>query len=554
MKKYIVKSFAALFLLVLLTACQDNAFLNQAPYSFTTPDNFYKTEADFKTALVGCYEAINTSALPGGVWVPDGTYARGLYYVLEGCSDNVVATSTNTYASGDFEKASYLPNNVNLGYFWQAYFIGIYRCNTLIEKIENSSISDLSKLQMVSEARFMRAFYYYHLASCFGGVPLMTSSTPDMKAPRADLQSVYGLIVSDLEYAYQNLKTTPTYKSGAGKWTAGAYLGTVYNYLSSCKRYSVGTSLLPKCSLNSFDWVNPDTMSVKAVKVLGDVIAQSPYVLVPTAQYSYLFRESTKFYQYQECLFLSEWSNSSSDSYSTITELFTPQGAAAYGGSNGRHLPTYNLYKSYATGDIRLKQNITGNFSTTSIKETTPDGIDYFVPATASATVGSSRYTGKFRLAVPGTYTSHTTNDCSLNYPLMRLADVKLQLAEALYFTNREAEARAIFTEIRQRVVDPTSKTTTVITLNTAYIKADFVQELLDERRRELCFESKRRIDLIRFDKTTQVIQNLPVEGSTDVQSGIKALKDNWTYSKIWLPIPQTEIDLNPNLAQNADY
>ncbi len=553
MKKYIFKSLAASFLLVLLTACQDNAFLNQAPYSFTTPDNFYKTEVEFKNALVGCYEAINTSALPGGAWVPDGTYARGLYYVLEGCSDNVVATSANTYASGDFEKASYLPNNVNLGYFWQAYYVGISRCNYVIDKIQTATISDSSKTLIVSEARFMRAFYYHHLASCFGGVPLVTTSTPDMKAPRADLQSVYRLIVSDLEYAYQNLKTTPTYKSGAGKWAAGAYLGTVYNYLASCKRYSVGVSLLPKCSLNSFEWVNADSMSVKAVAVLGDVVAQSPYVLVSTAEYSYLFREATKSYQYKECLFLSEWSDGYSDRYSTITELFTPQGAAAYGGSNGRHLPTFDLYKAYATGDIRLKQSITGAYSSSSLKETV-DKADYYVPANASATAGSSRYTGKFRLAVPGTFSNHTSSDCSLNYPLMRLADVKLQLAEALYFTNREPEARAIFTEIRQRVVDPTSKTVTVLTLNTAYNKADFVQELLDERRRELCFESKRRIDLIRFDKTTQVIQNLPVEGSADVQSGIKALKDNWTYSKIWLPIPQTEIDLNPNLVQNADY
>ena len=142
--------------------------------------------------------------------------------------------------------------------------------------------------------------------------------------------------------------------------------------------------------------------------------------------------------------------------------------------------------------------------------------------------------------------------DCSLNYPLMRLADVKLQLAEAFYFTNEEASARAILNEIRQRVVNTTK--TTLDDLNLAYQNADFVQELLDERRRELCFESKRRIDLIRFDKTTSVIQNLPVEGNTYVQAGVTTLKANWSNHKIWLPIPQTELDLNANLVQNAGY
>ena len=34
----------------------------------------------------------------------------------------------------------------------------------------------------------------------------------------------------------------------------------------------------------------------------------------------------------------------------------------------------------------------------------------------------------------------------------------------------------------------------------------------------------------------------------------IDLLKDNWRNYKIWLPVPQLEIDLNPNLEQNAVY
>lgn len=546
----IIKQLIGISLILLFYSCQDTAFLNQAPYSFTSPENNYKTENDFKMALAGCYEVLNTSQITGGIWVPDGTYARGLFYVLQGCSDEVVAT--NSAISCDFLKANYLPSNVNLLYFWQSYFVGISRCNYLLDKIATINLTPALKTQIIGETRFMRAFYYYHLTSTFGAVPLNTSSTPDIKAPRANLESLYGLIVDDLSFAYQNLPIASIYKSGASKWTAGAYLGMVYNYLASCKRYNVGAALLAENPLNSFQWVDADLVSSQAVVVLTDVANNSSYVLLPKEKYSYLFRESTKATQYEECLFLSEWSDQYSDRYASISEQLTPSGSSTYGGSYGRMLPTYDLYKSYFDGDIRREQSITGRYETTSVKETI-DKVEYWVPKNAIPLTSQLQWcTGKFRLAVPGTYSNHTINDCSLNYPLMRLADVKLQLAEALYFTNKETEARAILTEIRQRVVD--ANKTTVEDMNLAYNKANFVEELLDERRRELCFESKRRVDLIRFDKTTQVIQNMPLEGNSLVKTGLTTLKDNWSYYKIWLPIPQTELDLNADLVQNAGY
>ena len=558
MKKNIIKLIVGVFLFSVFASCEDNSLLNQAPYSTTSPENFYKTVSDFKLALNGCYEALNTSIIPGGLSAADGTYARGLFYMLEGCSDNVVVN--NSAISCDFEKGTYVSSNQNLDYLWAAYFAGISRCNYLLDKLPNAAITDSLKTQFTGEARFMRAFYYQHLAECFGAVPLNTSPTPVINAPRAPLSDIYNLIITDFDYAYKNLKTTGLNKSSTNKWTAGAYLGMVYNYLASCKRYNVGASLLTQYPLNRFDWVNADTLSIKAATVLNDVVTNSPYKLLPQAQYSYLFREGTKSYQYQECLFLSEWSDGASDRYfGSVTEGFTPCGPLTVGGSYGRHLPTNDLYKAYqiladgkTSGDIRRDWNITGRVAATSLKETV-DGKDYYIPnAAIPITSGLQWTTGKFRIAVPGTYPNHTQNDCSLNFPLMRLADVKLQLAEALYFNGNENAARSILTEIRTRVVN-TSKTS-LAALEAAYYKADFVQELLDERRRELCFECKRRVDLIRFAQTTSVIQNMIVEGNTDVKTGIGTLKSNWSDYKIWFPIPQIELDLNSNLVQNAGY
>ena len=57
------------------------------------------------------------------------------------------------------------------------------------------------------------------------------------------------------------------------------------------------------------------------------------------------------------------------------------------------------------------------------------------------------------------------------------------------------------------------------------------------------------------FGKITETIEELPSEGGpNNVIVSIDLLKDNWRNYKIWLPVPQLEIDLNPNLEQNAVY
>ena len=134
----------------------------------------------------------------------------------------------------------------------------------------------------------------------------------------------------------------------------------------------------------------------------------------------------------------------------------------------------------------------------------------------------------------------------------MRMAEVRLQYAEALYFTGDVSGARKQIDPVRERDL---AGDVSLKKLNEAYYRTDFVEELLEERGRELCYESKRKIDLIRFGRITETIEELPSEGGpNNVAVGIDLLKDNWRSYKLWLPVPQLEIDLNPNLEQNAVY
>jgi starch-binding outer membrane protein, SusD/RagB family len=553
-----LKITVILFLVLGLQSCVDS-FLNQLPKSTSAPETFYKTDADFKLALSGCYEAINTASITNVATVATGTYNYGLFYFLDGCSDVAIPFPTS-FSGIDMLRGSYLTNQPEINNFWIAFYVGISRCNYLLDYIDKSTLTSQQKTLYIGEARFLRAFYYLHLAKMFGGVPITNTSTPDPKAPRNTLQEVYTFILDDLTYANANLGTTGTFQSSANKWTAGAYLGETYNYLASCKRYNVGIALLPKCPLNDFSWVDADLYSIKARDILKSVIDGRAYTLVSRADYPKLFHEMSKVTQYKECLLMSEFAGGNSSDAMLIFYLFSPTGTT-YGGSYQRVFPTMKLYKSYesstVSADIRRDMFITGGYPTSKTTLETVDNYSYFVPSVSSGTssggVSSAWCTGKFRCVDPSSRTAISKIQCTTNYPLMRMADVHLQYAEALYFSGDETDARAQLDTIRARV------TTNLAALHNAYTKPDFVEELLDERMRELCFESKRRIDLVRFAKTTDYINGLALEGTANLQSSITTVKSYWNADhssdyKIWLPIPQLQTEINTNLVQNAGY
>lgn len=532
--------------LLMLNSCDDAAFLNKAPYSFTSPENYYQTLSDFEGAVTGCYQGINNRTLLSDD-VSYGTYNSGLQFMLSAGNDELIINSGG--GGKDYEKFAtllYTPENDAIEDFWKAYYAGIMRCNYLISKAKSVNLDDQERLDdIVGEAHFLRAFYYYHFALLFGGVPMNTEPVSSLTSPRVSLERLYTeLILPDLELAYSVLPETPSIAGRACKYSAAGYLGVIYNYLASCKRNSVGGSL--KLDLNKFDWVNEEQASSDAKMYLAEIIGK--YQLIDN--YDYLFRETTKSYQQQECLFSSEESESITEQYPNVARLFCPGGnTTVYGGGWQMHRPVYEFVLSYDSSDKRLAHNVTNVYTAKSETETI-DGVEYYVPLPSPSANYWRNCASKYRHMNPAQKVIPTWAS-GISIPLLRYADVLLQYAEAIYFSDGdEVEARQYFTPIRARsVVD----TVDVSVLNVAYYKVDFIEELLDERKRELCFESKRRIDLIRFGKMQEVIFALDPDASSN-NSRVKDLQENWADYKIWFPLPQREIDLNRNLIQNDNY
>jgi len=116
---------------------------------------------------------------------------------------------------------------------WQAKYEGIARANATINLANGSKeLSASDKTRVVAEARFLRGHYYFELKRLFNSVPYV-DETQDYgkgieKVPNSP--DIWGKIEADFKFAYDNLPETSSSAGRANKWAAGAYLGKAYLY------------------------------------------------------------------------------------------------------------------------------------------------------------------------------------------------------------------------------------------------------------------------------------------------------------------------------------
>ena len=588
--------FLIIAIAVSAVSCAKADFLNQVPFSQTSPENYYKTQQQMEMALVSCYETINTHKIPGYSFCQRGSYAQGLLYIMNAPSDDVVAAQSSNDEGLEMEWGNYVESTRCIRDFWKVFYAGINRCNIILQYIDGIEASPEIKTQFKAEARFMRAFFYYHLAWNFGGVPIVKSYASDGYEPRSALKDVYEFILADLDFARDNLADAGILGNiSANRFTADAYIGRICNYLASCKRYNVGADLVAEQPLNDFAWVDAAAMTTKAKNALKEVVEESHYILVN--DYTNLFRETTKSEQYKECLLLAEsplsgkegyWPNSFYLPSPTSNGVLTP---IVYG---GRHIPTPRGFYMYHESDRRRDHNFTGRISD-GYSTVLVDGYTYSYPnmqhkitvtdeithqqkevlhplyenerQTYLPVSGIQLCAGKVRLAAMNEV-QHTWQQSAFSFPLMRLADVYLMYAEALYFDGNEPDARVWMNKVLERAaIDDDNYTF----LKTYYHRDDFIDELLESRERELVFEFSRKWDLIRFNRIDAAIASLNEnkvverEGIVDdrylnfdstgyLRIGIPNLKQNWQHHKIWLPISEEQMGVNQSLVQNAGW
>src|SRR5690606_11833527 len=130
--------------------------------------------------------------------------------------------------------------------WWTTLYQGIRYSNVVIEKIPDIGMDNTVKERYIAEAKFLRGLYYFDLVRAFGGVPLITTTEPDLRAPRSSAEDVYALIISDLQTAIDVLPEKDEYGSAdlgrATKGAAQALLARVYLFrgdFTNAERYAM---------------------------------------------------------------------------------------------------------------------------------------------------------------------------------------------------------------------------------------------------------------------------------------------------------------------------
>jgi len=539
-----LKNYFFCIIILMSLSCED--YLDTQPFSFVSLDSFYQTPDEAEIALTGVYNILSANQVEQG-FGNNSTYSRNLMIMLNGATDEALARDNSlnpnyvVWGNGTFTGQSNFVNEA-----WVFLYSGISRANYLIERIESiEGFEDNRKNEIIAEARLLRGFYHMMLSMMHGGIPVYEFTGQDPKKERNSIEEVYSLILSDYEFAYENLGNRAAKQGRVNKWTAAGLLAKAHTYLASAKTSGLNGFI----DINSFNWVDSNQHYQSALNYTQDIIAGSGYQL--TENYDYLFRETTKQQQYEETLFAAEASTSPTvNVINIISNAFTPQGNVnVTGGGFGWYRPTDELYQIYTEGDFRRDHNLTGNMPNTNLEETI-EGVRYFVPRPLANTNVGFYCIGKYRMMDPALKTLPNWAS-SINLPILRYADILLLHAEALYFTGNEAEARNMLSQIRARSLEDD---VTLPQLNQAYLRADFVDELIEERSRELCFENWRRIDLARFNRFSQTINGMStVEGFYN-RNVVPTIQSNWRPERVWFPIPTIQLDLNENLVQNQGF
>lgn len=248
MKKIIYKGAVLLGLLSTMPSCTED-FIDRLPLDEQMSSNFYKTEEDGYKALVAVYDVLGYEATPGISWAPfltvsdmlsDDSYAGG-----QDSNDGMEEDELNMY--------NISTTNPIVHAIWVKNYVGIYRANLLLEKIEGIDASADFKKRVTAECKFLRAYFYFEQVSFFENIPLLTKtikSESDYDQPQASVDNVYTQIFTDLLDASTNLPAViPADEGGRiSQWAAKSLLGRVYLFYNGVygKELSVGSTNINK--------------------------------------------------------------------------------------------------------------------------------------------------------------------------------------------------------------------------------------------------------------------------------------------------------------------
>lgn len=476
---------------LLLGSCTD---LVQTNPNEETTDIFFQNEEDALLAINAVYNLLMSY---------NGTYGQWDFFVRDQRSDlsysnspwtDLANVSKFTFAAGyDFE--------VNYQ-TWFDQYATIARANRVIANVPEIDMNTELRARIVGEAKFLRALMYFNLVNLYGGnipMPLEPAAAEDRPEQRTP-EEVWAQIEQDLQDAQQVLpRTYGTENQGRATWGAA-------------------TALLGRTYLQQRQWS-------KAASTLGEVVNSGLYGLLDT----YIENFDAENEHHEEVVFAVQFFDDSQVANNLAGDR-TPKliGPRQIAFADGQPTEWYfeQFFKERTVEDEldpRLEATIFYN---------RPGGFHIF--GTSYDELYGDDSDQKFWKKYTTYYNDTQPFNTPINFQVIRFGDLLLEYANALNESGRTDEALEPVNRVRTRVNLPP--------LSGTLSQAEMREEIEHQIILETGMEGSRWRYLVRYDLFSKDLAAHDPE--------FQLFEEGRQY----LPIPQSEIDLNPSIEQNPGY
>lgn len=507
--KYLDITIKAVLCIILFAGTGCEKFITKKDKSNIGPDEYYTLPGHADAAIAAAYA--QTRFIGGGA---------GIFVLNFSLPEMLSGTArTETGQNSDLNNIiglSYNGDNLLITNWWNGLYSIIAQTNLVIDKVPGiPKMDEVARKRIIAQAQFLRAWSYFYLVQMWGDVPLLvkpiTTTNDEMFFPaRTSAAAVYDQIVADLVAA----------EGGSLPWTDNtgkASLGAVKALLAKVYLTMAG-----------FPLSKGATHYKLAADKANEIITSNQFKLFGTYDELHTLANKNR----DEHMFMVQYFGGISDNPFQGILLPNFKGVSAYGTEQGSNVPVPSFVASYEANDKRTV-NRQGFYYTS-----------YYTEGNGALKELGAPYIYKhFDVIANGTSGVAGTGISSLNYPIIRYADVLLIYAEAQNEVDAApgTAARDALAQIRTRAGLSTPAAA-------VFNKATFRDAVLRERWYELSFEMITWFDMLRlrkgFNFTTKNFDNLV---------GYKFADNGQTYQEkhLLLPLPTAEMKNNPNLKPN---
>ena len=521
-------------------------------------------------------------------YIPDG-FGRINGDFLDAATDDAVPSTLNKpieyFTRGTVTSSNNPEESPATGYgltFWGNCYYGIRRANLFLANINQTPVAAQTKQYWISEARFLRAYFYWELLKRYGGVPLLGDKVyaleENIQLPRNTFAETVNYIVSECDAIKASMRPDPIGGSDLGRASKGAGAALkcrVLLYAASPLYNGGGFESDPiKKALTGYPTDDPSRWQA-VINAYTEFKALGYYNFVttgtPTAFVSIFINRTVN----TEIIFAKQNSNNinlennqspvgfiasnvKSQGLTSPTQNLVDAFPMANGLSINDPASGYSAASPYTGRDPRLAATVFFNGAAwlNRTVQTYEGGLDK--PNNTGISQVQTR-TGYYLRKFLGNFvTGNTYSNTSHNFPIFRYAEIVLNYAEALNELGQTEAAVQQVILVRQRAgINAGTNSRYGIA---AGISQDNLRTLImGERRIEFAFEEQRFWDIRRWKTAPQVMTQALV-GVTITNPTAPLFQLNPVSTPVWnnrlyhMPIPYDETLKNPKLIQNEGW